>query len=221
MEGDNVITSTLSLPNGNTDQFLNNNSINRNVLKTISYISTTVNLNLLTDDYGNETTWIFQDDNGVTLYQGGPYQDNITVTETFNVNPNTCYTFSILDSYGDGICCGFGIGNYTLTLSDGFELLNSGDFGSIEITNFGIVDVLNTESFEFNSIKIYPNPTTEVLNIDSVTPIQSMELFDISGKQILTTSQLPIQTSSLSRGVYLLKINFGTGKSTVEKVVKN
>ena len=29
--------------------------------------------------------------------------------------PDGCYDFVIYDSYGDGICCSYGIGSYTLT----------------------------------------------------------------------------------------------------------
>ena len=57
-----------------------------------------------------------------------------TVTEDICL-PNGCYDFTIFDSYGDGICCAYGNGSYSLT--DGSTVLASGgSFGSSETTNF-------------------------------------------------------------------------------------
>jgi len=42
---------------------------------------------------------------------------------------------TINDSYGDGICCAYGTGNYTIT-SDGNTLVSGGEFASTETTNF-------------------------------------------------------------------------------------
>jgi len=39
------------------------------------------------------------------------------------------------DSFGDGICCGFGNGSYSLTVA-GTVVASGGDFGSTETTNF-------------------------------------------------------------------------------------
>ena len=50
--------------------------------------------------------------------------------------PDGCYDFTIYDSYGDGICCSYGLGNYILTEVDGTVLASGGAFGSQEITNF-------------------------------------------------------------------------------------
>ena len=45
------------------------------------------------------------------------------------------YTFTINDAYGDGICCGYGNGSYSLT-SGGTVYASGGSFGSSESTNF-------------------------------------------------------------------------------------
>ena len=46
-----------------------------------------------------------------------------------------CYNFTINDSYGDGICCAYGNGSYTVTSSEGTEA-SGGSFTSSETTNF-------------------------------------------------------------------------------------
>ena len=45
------------------------------------------------------------------------------------------YTFIILDEFGDGICCGFGAGTYTLDVN-GVEVGSGGEFAEFEITEF-------------------------------------------------------------------------------------
>ncbi len=79
---------------------------------------TTFNVKVTTDDYGNESSWFITDDNNDVVASGGPYNTG-TDGDVFNQNvclPDGCYTLSIDDSYGDGMCCSYGDG--------GVELIN-------------------------------------------------------------------------------------------------
>ncbi len=83
---------------------------------------------------------------------------------------------------------------------------------------------LNNPIFEFDdSIKIYPNPTTSIINIASEFSIQTIELYDIQGRILEThLEDATISTFNLSdksNGIYFLKIKTEKG-SKVEKVVK-
>lgn len=71
------------------------------------------------------------------------------------------------------------------------------------------------------AFKIYPNPVSEVLTIDSEIDINLAQVFDLTGKEILqqaNTKQLNV--SILPKGVYLLKIFDINGKYNVQKFVK-
>lgn len=95
-----------------------------------------VTLTLNTDDYASETTWSILDANGNQVASGGGYGTN---NSTFIENEcifDGCYDFVINDSYGDGICCGFGNGSYTLTDASGNVLASGGQFTDTETTNF-------------------------------------------------------------------------------------
>ena len=46
------------------------------------------------------------------------------------------YTFIILDTFGDGICCGFGAGSYSLAAGSGVIIDSDGAFGNFEVTQF-------------------------------------------------------------------------------------
>ena len=57
------------------------------------------------------------------------YSDNYCV-------PDTQYVFTILDVYGDGICCGNGKGSYNVTF-DGRLVASGGNFAASDPTQFG------------------------------------------------------------------------------------
>ncbi len=99
-----------------------------------------VNLKIVLDNYGSETTWTIKNSNGATVASGGPYGNgqNGTSIEKSYCLPNGCYDFKILDEYGDGICCSYGSGSYALTDENGGELASGGEFGSSETKNFCI-----------------------------------------------------------------------------------
>jgi len=220
-DGPNTLTATLDSPNGVPDESVNNNSVTKNVTNTLSYETTTVNLTLNTDDYGNETTWEFKDENGTVIDQGGPYNNNITVNESITVNSDICYSFTIFDNYGDGICCDFGTGSYTLTTDDGSMIFDgAGDFGAQETTNMSIKDNLSISSFTVNDINIYPNPTSNFINVESNLDDLRYEIFDIKGKLIMKTSNETINLSGLSNAIYFLKITDPNQQAVTKKIIK-
>ena len=87
-------------------------------------------MTVLTDQYPNETTWTIVDESGSTVWTGGPYSDQFTTYSETTCLPYGCYTLTVNDSYGDGICCAFGEGSYTLT-SGGSVLTSGGEFGAV------------------------------------------------------------------------------------------
>lgn len=94
-----------------------------------------INLSITLDNYPGETTWEVVNSSGATVASGGPYSGAGSSVNEDLCLPDGCYDFTIFDSYGDGICCGYGNGSYTL--SDGSTVLASGgSFGSSETTSF-------------------------------------------------------------------------------------
>ena len=89
------------------------------------------------DNYPEETSWTITNSNGSTVASGGTYgsqPDGSTVTIS-ECLVDGCYDFTINDTYGDGICCAYGNGSYTVT-SGGNTLASGGSFTSSETTNF-------------------------------------------------------------------------------------
>ena len=67
----------------------------------------TFTLELTTDKFPGETTWVvYDEDSGTVEASGGPYTERETLhTETVCIPRDTCL-FKIMDSQNDGICCG-------------------------------------------------------------------------------------------------------------------
>lgn len=70
----------------------------------------------------------------------------------------------------------------------------------------------------------YPNPTNDTWNVITNTTINSIQVYDIAGRQVLAvspkTSQVSIDGSSLQRGVYFANIQSDKGQNSI-KLVKN
>lgn len=120
---------------------------------------TDVTLTLVLDNYPGETTWGLTDGSGGTIASGGPYSAaGATVTETFCL-ADDCYDFTINDSYGDGICCAYGNGSYTLADASSNVLASGGSFASTETQNFcvGNTGTCPTLDFDDYTITAYGN----------------------------------------------------------------
>lgn len=89
-----------------------------------------------------------------------------------------------------------------------------------------IKDVLNTTDISFESFEMYPNPVKDIVIIKTKETIESIHIFDISGKLIQKHSFTGIQntieiaTSKLAQGTYFVKIETESGAILVKKIVK-
>ena len=98
----------------------------------------TITVSITLDNYPEETSWDIRDASNNVIASGGTYgsqPDGSTVTIDVCA-ADGCYDFTIYDSYGDGICCAYGNGSYTVTDQNGTVLASGGEFGSSETTNF-------------------------------------------------------------------------------------
>ena len=94
----------------------------------------TVDISFLTDNYGEETSWQITNSQNMNVATGNGYSANTQYEEQACLTDGN-YTFTIFDSYGDGICCTYGNGNYALT-SNSKVLANGASFQSSETTPF-------------------------------------------------------------------------------------
>ena len=87
-----------------------------------------VGITIVPDDYPGETSW--------NLYANGNEVANGNVIgSVVCVDTGDCIRFDIHDSYGDGICCGYGLGSYTITLN-GVQVATGGQFATLASHSF-------------------------------------------------------------------------------------
>lgn len=107
-----------------------------------------------TDQYPGETTWEITNGSGSVVSSGGPYSVQFsTVVENICLEEG-CYTLTFFDSFGDGICCGFGSGSYTLTY-EGNLLASGGEFNDIETSEFCVTQPSSPcDAINFNEVTL-------------------------------------------------------------------
>ena len=219
------LNCTITAANGGTDQRTSNNSATATFVPPVppsNYTFTEITFSLQLDKYGSEVSWNLKDGAGATIKSGGSYPDKLDlplpdlITENWILNNNQCYTFTIIDSESDGVCCGdSGNGYFELkSTTDSTIILYGSEFGEIAKKSFTI-NTLGTNEFEIsNEIYAHPNPTKGSLTIhipsdfnlpNSLTINNSLGQI-VSKKEVTTVSDLTINTTSLSNGVYFITL---------------
>jgi hypothetical protein len=195
-----------------------------NVTTTSSCSNVTLTLKL--DNYPAETTWNIKNASGTTIASGGPYsstQKGVTITAPSCLLTG-CYTFTINDSYGDGICCSYGNGSYTLKDASGATLASGGSFGSSMTHNFCVGGASRpSQEVDLNDTYIYPNPAKDRVEISVPVgvSINEVQLITMSGLVVNTVREFEagIDVSGLNAGIYVLCIKTDKGMIT-RKFVK-
>ena len=96
-----------------------------------------ITVSITFDNYPEETSWSITNAGGGTVASGGTYASQPDGS-TLNIAlclADGCYDFTINDAYGDGICCAYGNGSYTVTGPAG-TLASGGSFTSSQTTSF-------------------------------------------------------------------------------------
>ncbi|WP_179354655.1 T9SS type A sorting domain-containing protein [Winogradskyella vidalii] len=96
---------------------------------------------------------------------------------------------------------------------------NYNGFNNITFNNNGIIENENTisencisllgnTSSYFNNLRVYPNPTNDILNFDFEKQLSQIEVYDLSGKHVLSKSNSKfINLKNLEDGLYIIKLS--------------
>ncbi len=187
---------------------------------------TDVLLTLNFDDYPQETSWQITNSSSQVIASGGTYgtqPDGSTLTLTECLDPGT-YILTINDSFGDGLCCAYGTGSYSLA-SGGAIIASGAEFGTSESTTFTIsggskgVSVENITTTNQMLVKVFPNPVGKdrILNVTVSKKDTQYEIVSILGNTVMKGKlvQKIINTSALPSGMYVLILNHGGKNKTI------
>ena len=98
---------------------------------------TNTTLTLVTDSYASETSWELSSAGGSLLDSGSGYANSTRYVEDLCLSPGN-YTFTIFDSYGDGICCQYGNGSYEIQANNS-TLVSGSSFNSQKSHTFSTI----------------------------------------------------------------------------------
>lgn len=152
-------------------------------------------------------------------------------TLAFSVNPNltvtgypitwTQYSYTVTGLPTETDCK---IGFRYFVTNGGPDGANSNIIG---VDAFSVDRPLSTEDFFASNYAVYPNPATNVLNINTKgnTSLNQIQLTDLNGRVVKNinagqVSETQINIGDLNSGVYFLKISSDLGVGT-SKIIKN
>jgi hypothetical protein len=211
------------------DENLENNQRDFDFFTTLGAVF--LDLTILTDNWGSETSWAIFSTDGDEIASGSGYGPNFnpTLFEEQICVPDTCVEFVIYDSADDGICCDYGEGYYTLSYN-GVELASGGEFNSEEssVVCPNLIDGIEDVSL-LNEVRVYPNPAQNTLFIDakaiSVSNLQ-ISLRNLIGQDVIQENTLKgseminLNVADLPRGMYLLELRNDELSRTVKVVLE-
>ncbi len=119
-----------------------------------------------------------------------------TGTYTYNWMPGNYNTSSI---------SGVAAGTYTVTVTD---QNNCNKVATVGVTNpTGVGTVINS-----NDVKLYPNPTSNELQIVYSKGIEEVEILDMQGKILMhknvdNKKEVSLQVTDMASGLYIIKLN--------------
>lgn len=210
--GASTLTVTASLPNGQADENPSGNTRTTDILVASPGVETTVSITL--DNYGSETTWQLATNTGTVVATGGPYGDFAEgdVESEVICLAEGCYELTVLDEYGDGICCDYGDGSFQVLGPLGDVLVsNNGQFED-SVTEDFCVSSTGIASHQAGSLAVSPNPTNGGLavQVPAVLLGGTLTLYDALGQIVLrhnisATGRTDLDLGDHAEGVYLLE----------------
>ncbi|MFT4679703.1 MAG: hypothetical protein ACI9RU_002905 [Litorivivens sp.] len=125
---DNDITFNLLSVNNQADEDPSDNSASTSTTLDSDYDIITFIINA--DNYPQETSWDVYDEGMNEIIASGSLEGGtVILSEEICLNYGSCFTVTVYDSYGDGICCAYGLGDFLVQNSSGETIAtNDGEF---------------------------------------------------------------------------------------------
>ena len=112
------------------------------------------------------------------------------------------------------------------TISFELSSTKNNDYGMLTPAYFCIDDFNGIapddalEESDIVTIPVYPNPAHAIIFVgaNNDSPVQHIELYDITGRKVLTSTDTEINVSELPKGVYFVTV-FIENQKIVEKII--
>jgi trimeric autotransporter adhesin len=167
---------------------------------------------------------IIYDNGSVSPIQGSSfYQSSYSIIEGgamsgTNVNP-------LLDSQ-------FKLSTGSPAIDTGFDAIvpagivndlagNNRFVGTVDKGAYEYDAALSNQDFtSSSSFVVYPNPATDIINIQSEEEIVKVMLYSLDGRVLIETQNTILQIRDLPSGIYIISLENNVGKKSIQKIVK-
>ena len=105
------------------------------------------------------------------------------------------------------------------TVHIAFRHYNISDMYYLILDDIAVTTGAGIDNSDELAVELYPNPTTGLININ-VQDLQNVEVLDVTGRTIVTTSENKIDLTGSPAGIYTLRIQTANG-TAVRRVVLN
>ena len=163
-------------------------------------------------------------------YQTTGSQSDAGATREYTLSPATAglYRLKVYDVGGDGLSGTVAVvdaqGN-TLFSRNGSDLMVWDDL-YLNITTAGSdgpqdpVVAIDDVAMHSVSLQLYPNPATDRLMLSADMPVQRVQVFDMTGRMVMSSTGTELDVSTLPAGLYMLRAMGETGVDSKKFIKK-
>ncbi|RWX00835.1 Ig-like domain-containing protein [Flavobacterium cerinum] len=102
-----------------------------------------------------------------------------------------------------------------------FDACTSAYYGQVEEYSLKVnAPVAGIDEINKTDFTLYPNPTTDIVTIQAVNEIKSIEAYNLTGQLIAAGTTNKISLGKAATGVYILKVSFTDGSTANQKIIK-
>lgn len=96
----------------------------------------------------------------------------------------------------------------------------SANHQNVSIDNVKWTTTSGISKFDTSKVMVYPNPTTDIFNVESELDIKQIEVYNSVGQKVLTTTQKTINLQSATNGLYFITVTTNNGAQASYKLIK-
>jgi len=215
---DNLLEFRLVSVNGQADAIDTNNS--SSFMASLENAFQAISLEINSDNYAYETSWQITLQGDPEVIASGSLSDeqqNQTIVNEYCLDYNQCYILTVFDSYGDGICCNFGEGNFSVYLDNGQQIIfDNGDFDDFAIYNFCPSDADCVMSANYATINASNQNSEDGELVIFASGGEAPYTFSIDGGENFTTSA---EFTGLATGEYNIVVVDSNGDCFFEDTI--
>jgi hypothetical protein len=211
-DGSNEFTITASNPNDLVDEYAGNNTFTTKFDMPDVY-ETSVALRYRTNNIPQDNSVTVTDFDGNIVYSNTNLAANTIYFDTLDLT-NGCYSLKVLDTGDDGLFYwaydAQGSGFFQFRPFSAQYINFEPEFGREINYSFVIGGFTNVKENKNIELLMFPNPTSDVVNLESNVLIQEYKLIDMSGRVLqdikLNDYNTVLDLSLYSNGVYFIDL---------------